>query len=56
MAELTPLEKAEMGRDFKRKYDLQKIQGSMLVNKGEITQQEYYDKMRSKAIEYGVIR
>ena len=56
MAELTPLEKAEMGRDFKRNYDLLKIQGSMLVNKGEITQQEYYDKMRSKAIEYGVIR
>lgn len=56
MAELTPLEKAEMGKDFQRNYENMKIQGTILVNRGEITQQEYYDKMRSKAIEYGVIR
>ena len=56
MAELTPLEKAEMGKDFQRSYENMKIQGTILVNRGEITQQEYYDKMRSKAIEYGVIR
>jgi len=56
MEKLTPLEKAEMGKDFQRSYENMKIQGTILVNKGELTQQEYYDKMRSKAIEYGVIK
>jgi len=56
MAELTPLDRAKMGKDFQRSYENLKIQGTMLVNKGQLTQQEYYDKMRSKAIEYGVIK
>ena len=56
MSKMSPLERANMGKDFQENYQNLKIQGTILVNKGEITQQEYYDKLRSKAIEYGVIR
>jgi hypothetical protein len=56
MAEMTIEERAKVYDDIGRNYEVMKIQGTMLVNKGEITQQEYYDKMRTKAIEYGIIR
>lgn len=49
-------ERAKRTDDLGRNYEILKMQGTILVNKGKITQQQYYDKMRSKAIEYGIIK
>ena len=49
-------ERANMTNDLGRNYEILKMEGTILVNKGKITQQQYYDKMRSKAIEYGIIK
>jgi|TARA_S200002703_G_C3797302_1_gene246233 hypothetical protein len=56
MAEMSIEERANMTNDLGRNYEILKMEGTILVNKGKITQQQYYDKMRSKAIEYGIIK
>tara|TARA_R100000234_G_C5001155_1_gene180383 strand:+ start:710 stop:3217 length:2508 start_codon:yes stop_codon:yes gene_type:complete len=56
MAEMSIEERAKRTDDLGRNYEILKMQGTILVNKGKITQQQYYDKMRSKAIEYGIIK
>ena len=49
-------EKSKIFKDIKDDFETLKIQGSILVNKGELTPQEYYGKIREKGLEYGIIQ
>ena len=53
--ELRAYERRRIEKNIADDFETLKIQGTSLVKKGDITNEQYYKKIREKAIEYGII-
>jgi hypothetical protein len=53
--ELRAFERRRIKKDIADDFESLKIQGASLVKKGDISKEEYYKKIREKAIEYRII-